>query len=199
MPSSPRPTDVLILESARQELARSGILGLRVAEVASGAHCSVTNIYRYFGDRDGLLARVLGDMYEELTLEAVHSYLALFEGRSDVTVRELATAIPLPTTDESIKLQVFRLQILAAATENPKLHQRLEDITKKRRALWFEGVALLRSRMAPGEEFDERVFYAMLANHAPYYNYLLGDMKMTEEQFHDFLTDKFRANAQTNP
>lgn len=186
----------MILDSARRELARSGILGLRVAEVANGAHCSITNIYRYFGDRDGLLARVLGDMYDEFTEWAVVGYLGLFAHRSDVTVRELAEAITLPTSSTDIKVQAFRLQILAAATENPQLHSRLEEITRKRATEWIEGAAFLHERMAPGEEFDERVFFVLLANHMPYYNYLLGDMKMTSAQYHDFLVDKFRCNPQ---
>lgn len=196
MSKSAKPSDQLILESARVELAKSGILGLRVAEVARGAHCSITNIYRYFGDRDGLLARVLGDMYEEMTEQAVAAYLGLFDGRTDVRVDELARAIPLPRTEQSIKLQEFRLQIMAAATENPQLRARLEDITRKRASAWINGVQVLRSRMAPGEEFDERVFYIQLANHMPYYNYLLGDMGATEEQFQQYLADKLRANPQ---
>lgn len=51
-----------ILVSARREIERNGIVGLRVADVATGANVSLTQIYRYFGDRDGLLARVLGDI-----------------------------------------------------------------------------------------------------------------------------------------
>ena len=199
MSKSAKPSDQLILESARVELAKSGILGLRVAEVARGAHCSITNIYRYFGDRDGLLARVLGDMYEEMTEQAVATYVGLFDGRTDVTVNELARAIPLPRSVQSIKLQEFRLQIMAAATENLQLRARLEDITRKRASAWIEGVQILRSRMAPGEDFDERVFYIQLANHMPYYNYLLGDMGATEEQFQEYLADKLRANPQPHP
>ncbi|MFM8387622.1 MAG: TetR/AcrR family transcriptional regulator, partial [Actinomycetota bacterium] len=52
----------LILRSARAEIEKNGILGLRVAEVAANAHYSVSIIYRYFGDRDGLIAQVLGDL-----------------------------------------------------------------------------------------------------------------------------------------
>ena len=55
-----------IIESARREIELNGILGLRVADVAAGANYSLTQVYRYFGDRDGLLARVLGDLYEEI-------------------------------------------------------------------------------------------------------------------------------------
>ena len=61
-----------ILRSARREIERNGILGLRVADVAEGANCSVTQIYRYFTNRDGLLAQVLGDIYEELQIGRAH-------------------------------------------------------------------------------------------------------------------------------
>lgn len=47
-----------ILASARTEIERRGILGLRVADVARGAGTSITLIYRHFKDRDGLLAAV---------------------------------------------------------------------------------------------------------------------------------------------
>jgi AcrR family transcriptional regulator len=57
-----------ILESARAELNEQRTLGLRVSEVAKNADTSITLIYRYFTDRDGLLARVLGDMYDEFRL-----------------------------------------------------------------------------------------------------------------------------------
>ena len=189
-------TESLILDSARRELAVSGILGLRVAEVANGAHCSITNIYRYFGDRDGLLARVLGDMYDEFTRSAIDTYLGHFADRHDLTVQDLADRIPFPTSPEAIRIQAFRLQILAAATENPRLHARLEEISQNRMIRWREGVQFLRERMAPGEEFDERVFYVMLANHMPYYNYLLGESKMTEAEFQRFIADKLRCNPQ---
>ena len=189
-------TESLILDSARRELAVSGILGLRVAEVANGAHCSITNIYRYFGDRDGLLARVLGDMYDEFTRSAIDTYLAHFADRHDLTVQDLADRIPFPTTPEAIRIQAFRLQILAAATENPRLHARLEEISQNRMIRWREGVQFLRERMAPGEEFDERVFYVVLANLMPYYNHLLGESKLTEAEFQRFIADRLRCNPQ---
>ena len=50
--------------------------------------------------------------------------------------------------------------------------------------------------MAPGEEFDERVFYVVLANLMPYYNHLLGESKLTEAEFQRFIADKLRCNPQ---
>ena len=53
----PQSSRDAILASARREIERAGILGLRVADVASGANSSITQIYRFFKNRDGLLAR----------------------------------------------------------------------------------------------------------------------------------------------
>ncbi len=47
-----------VLAAARQEVVDRGILGLRVANIARGAGCSITSMYRYFGSRDGVLAEV---------------------------------------------------------------------------------------------------------------------------------------------
>ena len=54
-----------ILESARIEVDQHGIVGLRLASVAQRANVSIPLISRYFGGRDGLLAEVLGDWYEQ--------------------------------------------------------------------------------------------------------------------------------------
>lgn len=185
-------SEELILQSAREELARTGILGLRVASVAEGAHCSITNIYRYFGDRDGLLARVLGDMYEEFTAAAVATFMARLNDHKNLTVRDIARALPFPTSESEMKIQAFRMQILATSTENQRLRDRLQKISKMRAKVWQESFAELDSKMAPGERYDRRVFRVMLANFAPYYNSLLGDMQVTAEEFYDFVEDKLR-------
>ena len=185
-------SEELILQSARQELARTGILGLRVASVAEGAHCSITNIYRYFGDRDGLLARVLGDMYEEFTAASVATFMARLNDRKNLTVRDIARALPFPTTESEMKIQAFRMQILATSTENQRLCDRLKKISTMLAAVWRESFAELDAKMAPGEHYDRRVFRVMLANFAPYYNSLLGDMQVTAEEFYEFLEDKLR-------
>lgn len=65
MSSRVTESENLILESARTKIENYGVLGLRVAEVAARAHCSITQIDRRFEDRNGFLARALGDIYEE--------------------------------------------------------------------------------------------------------------------------------------
>ncbi|NBU39006.1 MAG: TetR/AcrR family transcriptional regulator, partial [Actinobacteria bacterium] len=83
-----------ILKSARHEIERAGILGLRVADVASGANSSITQIYRFFKNRDGLLARVLGDMYDESTENAVEYFKTSIADIDPLTVDAIVAAIP---------------------------------------------------------------------------------------------------------
>ena len=53
-----------IRRSGLSEIQKLGIIGLRVADVAAGAGGSVPLIYKYFGDRDGLIGDVLGEIIE---------------------------------------------------------------------------------------------------------------------------------------
>ncbi|UYM03514.1 TetR/AcrR family transcriptional regulator [Solicola gregarius] len=50
----------VILRAAARCIARSGVRGLRVLDVASEAGVSSGLLYYHFGDRDGLLAATLG-------------------------------------------------------------------------------------------------------------------------------------------
>ena len=181
-----------ILASARREIERAGILGLRVADVASGANSSITQIYRFFKNRDGLLARVLGDMYDEFTENAVSFYKAQIENVNPLTIDTLVDAIPYQLTPEAMRIQEIRLQILAASTSNEPLRQRLEVCTQNLLTLWNEGLDEIESRLAPGEKFDRRVFIMVLALQNPYYRALIGEHGFTEDEYRQFLRDKMR-------
>ena len=60
-----------IIEAARQEILTSGVIGLRVSAVAAAAGTSMPLIYKYFGDRDGLVNEVLGQIYFDFNEEAL--------------------------------------------------------------------------------------------------------------------------------
>lgn len=184
-----------IKSSARHELALHGILGLRLADVAERAHTSITAIYRHFGDRDGLLADVLGDIYEDFTTATVMGYMARLDNRSDLTIEDLVEALPIPF-DATHETQKFRVQILATAYENDALTTRLRSAMAKRRAMWQETIDRLHSAMAPGQDFDERVFWVVLFDYMPYASQYLDEDTMSAEELRAFLVDKLRANSQ---
>ena len=103
--------ELAILESARREIELNGILGLRVAEVAAGANYSLTQVYRYFGDRDGLLARVLGDLYDEIITTGYNTYMSYMESLPVITMDDLVNSLTTPIAPNAMGYQEIRLQI----------------------------------------------------------------------------------------
>lgn len=178
-----------ILRSARHEVETQGILGLRVAEVAAGANCSITQIYRYFGDRDGLLARVLGDHYEESIVSAYDAYMSRMRSLDVITVDDIVGSLPTPSSYATLKGQEMRLQILAVSVTNKQLRERIERISQSHIALWEEGLDFVQSRMEPGVTLDRRVFTIMLLVQNMYYRTLLGDKGFTDAEYQQFLRD----------
>lgn len=180
----------LILRSARAEIEKNGILGLRVAEVAANAHYSVSIIYRYFGDRDGLLAQVLGDMYEEILDRAAARLAATIPTEGPVTLDQIIALAPKPSEIDQNPDSRLRLQILAVAATNPVLESRMKDIAQQRFKVMKEFAATLKSRLPEGEFFDERVMLIMIVNQLLYYNTLLGEYATTDDEYYAFLKDK---------
>lgn len=79
----------LLLNSAREEIRANGILGLRVADVAARANYSVSVIYRHFGDRDGLLAAELGDLYDEILARTATRIMGGFPADGPIAIDDL--------------------------------------------------------------------------------------------------------------
>lgn len=181
----------LILDSAREELRLNGILGLRVANVAEGAHCSITQIYRFFGDRDGLLAQVLGDLYDEIVSGAFAGYQERLRHAENITIDDLVDALPLPSNEVQMRNQEIRMQILATAVNNQQLKLRIEAITKTVYQGWQEAIAQAEGKLAEGVKVDWRVFNIMLLVQSMYYRTLLGDEGFTDDEYRQFLRDKF--------
>lgn len=179
-----------ILASARRNIEEHGILGLRVADVAEGAHSSVTQIYRYFGNRDGLLARVLGDVYEEFLRSGLEWMMEQLSRLDPLTVEGIVGCLPSPTDPRSVPNQEVRLQILAAAVNNEPLRVRLMDITQRLHAEWNEAIDYAESRLAPGTRLDRRVFMIALSMQMGYYRTLMGDKGFTEAEYRQYMVDK---------
>lgn len=180
----------LILRSARAEIEKNGILGLRVAEVAANAHYSVSIIYRYFGDRDGLLAQVLGDIYEEILDRAAARLAAAVPAEGPITIDQIVALAPKPSEVEKSRDSRLRLQILAVAATNPVLETRMKNIAQHQFKAMKDFAAMLKSRLPEGQFFDERVMLIMIVNQLLYYNTLLGEHAATDDEYYAFLKDK---------
>ena len=192
-------TRELILKSARSEIDQYGIIGLRLSSVAEKAQVSVPLLYKYFEDRDGLLAVVLGDWYEEF----VFRYRAMIDGwidsASTITLEEFAQLSPKPQAGAMQKDREFRLQVLATALENPQLHHRIKALTIDSHA-W--GIATM-DRAIPklpesDRHFDRRFFSLLLFNTMYVFYDLLDTEKIDDEQYISFLVHLVRASSHEN-
>lgn len=196
--ASPSPFDVddspqaRILRSARREIERSGILGLRVADVARGAHSSVTLIYRYFGDRDGLLAAVLGQLYDEIQDTFITWVEAFAQNDHPLTREDLTKVIIVPSKEEREMTWKLRLQILAVSSVNPALREHLERTTRATYVRSKQAVRRINSRMIDGHHFDERIFNVMAINQLFYYTDLMGDEGPSAGDYLGYVSDLLR-------
>ena len=182
--------ELAILESARREIELNGILGLRVAEVAAGANYSLTQVYRYFGDRDGLLARVLGDLYDEIITTGYDSYMSYMESLPVITLDDLVNSLPTPIAPNAMGYQEIRLQILATSVKNHALRERIENTSRDMHARWESGLDYVESKLEPGLRIDRRVFTIMLLVQTMYYRTLLGDVGFTVDEYRAFVREK---------
>lgn len=114
-----------IVEAAQEEVESKGILGLRVQDVAEKARVSVPLIYKYFGDRDGLLAEALGSMFEEFVLDRLDHSEQYFLTLDSPTIDDLVAMLAMPQQDFRRANRWRRVQILAASMEIPALRERL--------------------------------------------------------------------------
>lgn len=117
-----------IRRSALAEIQRSGILGLRLADVAAGADVSVPLIYKYFGDRDGLIGDVLGEVIERHFGEELTAIRRLLEQVTAQTVLEdVLPLMPRPDDAWRRERRWLRLEAKAASQEIPALRDRISS------------------------------------------------------------------------
>lgn len=112
------------------EIEHSGIVGLRVANIAEAAGVSVALVYKYYKDRDGLLAAVLGKVIENFYLDDVRNIRQLVDGSEQITIDVLMQALPMPEDQVRVKRRALRTQIFAASEELPELRKAIGEAQK---------------------------------------------------------------------
>jgi AcrR family transcriptional regulator len=177
-----------IIAAARAEVETKGILGLRVQDVALNAKVSVPLIYKYFVDRDGLLAEVLGEMFEEFVLEQLDASEAYFNALESPTVDDLLAVLALPQQDFRRPRRWQRMQVLAASMEIPTLRVRLslvQNILHDRLTAFMDNAV---RRITHAEPTMSTVALAMLVQSYGF-GFVLNDLLeeagggVTDEQF----------------
>ena len=181
------PFEERILRAARHEIVESGILGLRVLDVAEKAGCSVALIYRYFNDRDGLLAAALERFYLEdydRMFRAAEERLASTEQWS---LDDIVAIVPKPHFPGSEKRNTLPAELFAASAHNPVLREQLQRHMRRYRARLGELSNAIVGRLPASDRFDFRLFTHFIFNQNWVQNDLLGDDGVTNESYDDFL------------
>ena len=185
-----------ILDSARKEILEKGIIGMRVQDVAKGADTSITLIYRYFVDRNGVLARVLGDMYDNFRLSFQTKVEAWLAVNDSLSLEDFARLMPNPA-EETKHARDFRLQVLATALENPELNERIKAVTTSTYR-WMRDTIEANRHKLPAEErgFDARFMTVIMFNLMFVYYDLVDEDKISADDYRAMLVNQIRNSAQ---
>ena len=185
-----------ILAAAKHELHEVGILGMRVQEVAKIAEVSVSLIYKYFEDRDGLLAVVLGDMHDERidNWEKMFAHALLDDApRGEFSVEDLLSNLPMPNSEYFLALGMDRAQMLAALNSNPKLRERIEQTTQRLFTLTLKVVSNADISGKENESFNRVTALVISSLNLIFINNdLLGDHRVTDDEYTAFLKAIFK-------
>ncbi|MGV9318121.1 TetR/AcrR family transcriptional regulator [Streptomyces sp. NPDC003660] len=133
-----------ILEAAVRVIARQGVRGLRVEELAAEAGVSTGLIYYHFKDRAGVLSRTL----EFISDRAAHYTAVGDPGAAPLGPREELEQIlllELQDTDEVRENSSAWGELRASAVFDPLLRADLAEAT----SVWVREVAALLARVDP--------------------------------------------------
>ena len=184
-----------ILQATRARLNSGGMLGLRVADVAKDADTSITLIYKYYRDRDGLLAQVLGDMYDEFRQRQMQRIDTWLSQNETITFEQYADLTPNPAEETKIDRD-FRLQMLATALENEELRVRIKKTTNDVYKWTLETLEVARKKLPVEDQgFDGRFVSVIMFNMMFVFYDLLDDNKISASEYREMLVSHLRNSA----
>ena len=154
-----------IIQAAQQELLHSGTSGLRMEVVAQKAEVSVPLIYKYYGNRDGLLTEVLSQLYDGDSYQKLSAYADVFLEMQNPSIDDIAILFATVQQEFRMPGRWQSLQILAASVELPELQSRLAEIhlEHQKQVISFLTVALkaVASRQSGHTEASIRAVVAL--------------------------------------
>ena len=178
-----------LLVAAQHELAEEGILGFRTLRVAQRANCSVSLIYRYFVDRDGLIIRVLGDMFTKLQHEYVDDIIRYVEGSKKLSPSDIISLVPdLDKIGDSANMK-WRMMALSISMHNQELKSTILSSIESVKPKWMHFFDLVSKKLEKGAKIDFRVFTMILSMSLPYYNTLLGEASVDDASYRKYLNE----------
>lgn len=184
-----------ILQATRARLNSGGILGLRVADVAKDADTSITLIYKYYRDRDGLLAQALGDMYDEFRQRQMQRIDTWLSQNETITLEQFASLTPNPA-EETKPDRDFRLQMLATALENEELHARIKKATNDVYEWTLMTMEVARKKLPVEDQgFDGRFVSVIMFNMMFVFYDLLDNHQISASEYREMLVSHLRNSS----
>jgi AcrR family transcriptional regulator len=126
-----------ILDAAIGVIARKGVRGLRVEEVAERAGVAVSLLYYHFDNRSGLIRATLKHANER-TAETIEDLDADQRSGAELIVTMLLSEIEDPV--HARELSILWSEVMAAAFFDPSLREQLAEASARRSALVAETV-----------------------------------------------------------
>ncbi|CZT35559.1 TetR/AcrR family transcriptional regulator C-terminal domain-containing protein [Rhizobium sp. 9140] len=179
------PRQNAVLDSALRLLVDGGERALTTAGVARAANCSKESLYKWFGDRDGILSAMIGyqaskvrtleERAETLTVDSLRAHLVVF-------ARDL-----LDVLSGDVSLALNRLAIGQASRDGSHLGQMLQErgrrqIGKRAGGLLDAGRRAGLLRFDNGEEAYGMLYGLVVTD--LHLRMLLGeDLKLTKQDF----------------
>jgi AcrR family transcriptional regulator len=115
-----------IAQCALDLIERDGIVGLRIADVATAAEVSIPLIYKYFRDRDGLLADVLSTTITNNFLTDVNRIREFTaNAQNPISARSIVAMMPMPHDPVRKRNRRLRIMAYAASYDIPALAEAL--------------------------------------------------------------------------
>lgn len=151
---APQPNrQTQVLEAALALLVEGGEKAITTAGVARAANCSKESLYKWFGDRDGMLAAMVS--HQASKVRTLGNGEALADGGAALrdNLIEFATDL-LEVLSSDSSLAMNRLAIGAAGREDSKLGQHLLS-RGKRQISDRAGTLLKRGKMLGQLKFDD--------------------------------------------
>lgn len=157
---------------------------------------SVPLIYKYFVDRDGLLAEVLGDWYDGFVFRYRTMIDEWIDGSTSLSLEDFAQLSPKPSAGDMRKDRDFRLKVLATALENPQLEARVKRATNEAHR-WIDSTMERAIPKLPEEDrhFDRRIFDLLLFNTMYVFHDKLDSEPVSDADYTDFLVELIRASS----
>ncbi len=176
-----------LIDAALATIAEHGLIGLRVDAVARSAGTSTAMIYRHFGSRDGLLEAALVAWFERRIALGLANTRSLLDRPGPIRLDDVLAIAPPPNFPGAEEQHRLVHCILILASENERARTRVTAILNRWQDEMDVLVAQVLERMPPEERFDGRIFTVFVAHHGWLSNDMLGDRRLTNEEYSEFL------------